>query len=83
MKKILLTITLVITMVVSANAQDSFFKSGDASYEGGSRDWGSAMPALPQGSVGTINADQSAPIGSGLLILSVLGGAYALLKKEN
>ena len=82
MKKILLVFAVLMTMVFSASAQsDDFFRGG--SYDGGSRDISSAMPGLPQGSVGSSNNDQSAPVGSGLLILSALGGAYLLRKSQN
>ena len=80
MKKILLVLTLLMTMVIGANAQsDGFFIGGD-NYDGSGRT--TAMPMLPSGSVGSIKGDQPAPLGSGLLIISVLGGAYLLRKKK-
>lgn len=82
MKKILLVFAVLMTMVFSASAQsDDFFRGG--SYDGGSRDISTAMPGLPKGSVGSSNNDQPAPVGSGLLILSMLGGAYLLRKSQN
>ena len=82
MKKILFTIALVITMVFSVSAQtDGFFTDGggDAGYRGVG---GGALPGLPQGSIGEHNNDQPAPVGSGLLVLTVLGAGYAMAKKR-
>ena len=82
MKKILLVFAVLMTMVFSASAQsDDFFRGGD--YDGGSRDINNTMPGLPQGPVGGINNDQSAPLSSGLLIFSVLGGVYIIRKKTS
>jgi len=70
------------TLGMVSNAQsDGFFRGGD-SYDG--RESSQAMPMLPSGNVGSINGDQPAttPLGSGLLILSMLGGAYLLRKKN-
>ena len=83
MKKIVLTIALVITLGLSASAQsDGFFRGGS---DAGSNDRaGGAMPILPSGNVGTVNSDQpaTAPLGSGLLVLTALGAGYALAKKR-
>lgn len=79
MKKILFALLLSITMCLGANAQsDGFFKS-----EEGYRDQSSSdLPTVPTGPVGTI-PDSDAPLGSGLLVLTVLGGAYALRQKRS
>ena len=83
MKKILLVFAIILTMGFCASAQsDDFFRGGGDSYDGGSRDINNTMPGLPQGPVGGINNDQSAPLSSGLLILSMLGGAYLLRKNS-
>ena len=67
-----------------ASAQsDGFFRGGSDDYDGGSRDISTAMPGLPQGSVGSSNNDQPAPVGSGLLIFSMLGGVYIIRKKTS
>lgn len=67
-----------------ASAQsDGFFRGGD--YDDGSRSGtglSSVTPMLPGGGVAHYNTDQPAPLGSGLLILSALGGAYLLRKKK-
>ena len=84
MRKIILAIALLMTVSLGARAQrDGFFNAG--SYEGGSRDEiGTTTPILPHGSVGQTDGDQPAtvPVGEGLLILSVLGGAYLLKRRE-
>ena len=82
MKKILFTIAIVLTMILGANAQtDGFFRDGggDAGYRGVG---GGALPGLPQGSIGEHNNDQPAPVGSGLLVLTLLGAGYAVRKRN-
>ena len=85
MKKLLLLTAIVTMLSLGARAQrDGFFNAG--SYEGGSRDdIGTTTPILPHGSVGQTSGDQPAtvPVGSGLLIFSMLGGAYLLRKKTS
>ena len=85
MRKALLTIAIVLTMVLGASAQsDGFFKNyrddvyGDRGGSGGDP----LMPALPGGGVGAYNTDQGAPLGSGLLMLTALGAGYALRKRR-
>ena len=80
MKKILFAIALVITMGLSASAQrDGFF----GEYANNDDRWPSGGPGLvmPNDNIGsTENAD--APLGTGLLIMTALGGAYMLRKRE-
>ena len=80
MKKVLVTISLVLTLGLGASAQsDAFFSYSDVNDQNRqSYDLGD-MPALPMRGQ---NTDQSAPIGSGLLILAGLGVAYAARRKE-
>ena len=79
MKKILLAAALVIAMGLGANAQrDSFFNDWDDIGNGLDRD--PEFPALP--SSHGIYDDITAPLGSGLLVLTALGGAYLLRKRE-
>lgn len=85
MKKILLVFAIVMAMIIGVNAQsDGFFRGGD--YDDGSRSGtglSSVTPMLPGGGVAHYDTDQpAAPLGSGLLILSALGGAYLLRKKK-
>ena len=85
MKKILLVFAIIMTMVIGANAQsDGFFRGGSDDYDGGSRGISNTTPLLPSASygVGETDNDQTAPLGSGLLILCALGGAYLLRKKK-
>ena len=80
MKKVLLAIALVIALGFGANAQrDSFFREWDD--VGNNLDRPSGLtPGLP-GEHG-LTDNQSAPVGSGLLILTALGAGYALRKKN-
>mgnify|MGYP003369691665 CR=1 FL=1 len=83
MKKALLTIALVATLGLVANAQPDGFFRNDGNGDNSTRtDISGTTPALPSGGVGAINRDQPAPLGSGLLVLTVLGGAYLLRKQE-
>lgn len=82
MKRIVLSVALVLTLGLSVNAQsDGFFKSTyqDANEEartgtGTSR----ALPGVP----GFGDEDVDAPLGSGLLLLAGMGAAYALRRKN-
>ena len=81
MKRIVLSIALVLTLGLSVNAQsDGFFKSTyqDANEEARTGT-GRAVPGIP-GFGG--EGDQSAPLGSGLLLLAGMGAAYALRRKN-
>ena len=85
MRKALLTIAIVLTMVLGASAQsDGFFKNYRDDVYGDRGGTGSdpLMPALPGGGVGAYNTDQGAPLGSGLLVLTALGAGYALRKRR-
>ena len=83
MKKIIFAISFVTMMVINANAQrDGFFGNYGDGSDGGSYgrtgDYGLATPTKPLGS--TQNED--VPLGSGLLIMTAIGTAYAFRKKE-
>ena len=82
MKKILLTIVFVLTIVLGANAQtDGFFRDGNSGNYG-NRGVDSDLPNTPSGVTGSLKGDYDAPLGSGLLVMTVLGGAYLLRKQE-
>ena len=81
MKKIILTLALVITMVCGVSAQDGFFRGGEGDYSG-SRTISGTLPGLPQQGIGATNNDQAAPVGSGLIILTALGAGYAVSRKN-
>ena len=106
MKKILLTIAIVLTMGLVAGAQqspntnnnnnnnsnnsnninnkntnanrDTFFNDWEDIDNGMDRD---GMEPLLPGSHG-LEDDVEAPLGSGLLVLTALGGAYLLRRRE-
>ena len=80
MKKVLFAIAIVMTMGFCANAQtDNWFQpKSNGFYE--DRDGGFVTPGLPGGHGYT--DDQSAPLGSGLLILTAMGAGYALRKRN-
>ena len=86
MKKILLVFVIIITRGFIASAQsDGFLRGGSDGYDGGSRGISNTTPLLPSASYGvgeTDNDQPAAPLGSGLLILCALGGAYLLRKKK-
>ncbi len=79
MKKVFFTLVLMVAMSLAANAQDGFFQGEGGSYD---RDGGSGstpnigLPVHNQG------ADQPAPLGSGLLVLTAFGAGYALRKRN-
>ena len=80
MKKIIFAIAIVMTLGLSASAQrgmDGFFTYDDMS---GGRNVD--LPALPNTGIGD-PGDVTAPLGSGLLVLTALGVGYALRKKKN
>ena len=82
MKKVLLTVALVIAMGLGANAQqsDNFFKNWDDVDNGLVTRETTTMPNLvgEHGNPG----DVGAPLGSGLLILTALGAGYALKNRR-
>ena len=83
MKKIIFTIAIVFMMVLGASAQtDGFFKDGGYDDNGTREIATGSLPRLPQGGVGANNDDQTAPLGSGLLVLTALGAGYAAYKKR-
>ena len=81
MKKILFVLVVLMTMCFSANAQsDGFFKSGGSENYSGRTE--TPTPLIPGTAPGT-TPDSNAPLGSGLLILAVLGGAYTLRRRDS
>ena len=86
MKKVILSIALVLALGLGASAQrDGFFNDWNDvgnglenynDFENGLR--GTVLPGLP----GHGDGDQPAPLGSGLLILTALGAGYAVAKKR-
>ena len=82
MKKILFAITLTITLGLTASAQysDGFFNDWDNGLDrtGIGNEIGFVLPTSHGNGLDT----PSAPLGSGLLILTALGAGYALKKKH-
>lgn len=80
MKKIFLTIAIVFMVSFGAKAQsDGFFRDGGIDNYSGRAE--SPTPIVPTGQVGTIN-DTNAPLGEGLLILTVMGAGYAIMRRK-
>lgn len=85
MKKVLVTLAIVVAFGFAANAQyfssqnDNFFNTWDDIGNGLDKP-GTELPGLPGGHGGT--GDVPVPLGSGLLILAALGATYALKKKR-
>ena len=82
MKKIYLTLVLVLSMSCNMFAQsDGFFKSNDEMYNR-INDPNAVGLNLPQTNIGEpINAPAT-PLGSGLLILTAVGLGYAIRKRK-
>lgn len=80
MKKIFLTIAIVFMVSFGAKAQsDGFFRDGGIDNYSGRTE--SPTPIVPTGQVGTIQ-DTNAPLGEGLLILTVMGAGYAIMRRK-
>ena len=81
MKKILIAI-IYITLGLTASAQysDGFFNDWDNGFDrtGTGNEIGFVLPASHGNGLDT----PSAPLGSGLLVLTALGAGYALKKKH-
>lgn len=77
MKKILLVLSLVITIGFGASAQsDGWFKaSGEDSYNERNASFG-----LP--TEHGLTTDAPAPLGEGLLILTAMGAGYAIARRK-
>lgn len=85
MKKLLLSLALVMALGLGANAQrDGYFNDWDDVGNGLDKiefDYGGLRdPGLPGGHGG---GDTPAPLGTGLVILTALGAGYAMLKKRD
>ena len=84
MKKLALTIAIVLTMGLSSFAQDGGLLNRGVTFDkeskgNGLRDGGGGM-GLPGGH--GLTGDQDAPLGSGVAVLLALGGAYLVGKKR-
>ena len=88
MKKTLVTIAIVLGLGMTAFADPyggGLFKRGtvidDEEFYGAGyyRDGGMLTPGLPNHNLGD---NQDAPVGSGIVLLTALGGAYLVAKKR-
>ena len=84
MKKIILAIAIVLMVGFSANAQrDSYFNDWDDVSNGLDKiefDYGGMRdPGLPGGHGG---GDTPAPLGSGIVVLTMLGAGYAVARRK-
>ena len=81
MKRIILTLAILMTMALSASAQsDAFFKWNNADNET-YRDIDNGISfALP--TAHGYEYDSEAPLGTGLLILTALGAGYAIKRRK-
>ena len=87
MKKLALTIAIVLTMGLSSFAQDGGLLNRGVSFDknntkGGMRGEGDEGGIGFPGGHG-LGGDQDAPLGSGIAVLLGLGGAYLIGKKRN
>ena len=83
MRKLIITTILALGLCMSLNAQkDSFFTyHNHEDYRGGSDEWGT-LPTLPASHGFDFDVNGEASISSGVLLLSGLGLAYALRRKN-
>jgi len=86
MKKILLTFGIVMTMIISANAQygqsDAFFGNWDGNDD--RLDIGEGFSFVLPGTHGNMfdTNGTTTPLGSGMLVLAALGAGYAASKRK-
>ena len=88
MKKILFAIAIILTICLTANAQgrDGFIHNwSNDNYDRGINDAGGLGLPNAGGLVngGQYGNDEPAPLGSGLLILTILGAGYAVVRKKS
>ena len=81
MKKLALTIAIVLTMGLSAFAQDGGLLNRGVSFDKQTRETGALEkgPSLPGHGEST---DQPTPLGSGVAVMLGLGAAYLIGKKR-
>ena len=80
MKKIILTIAIVLGIGFGVNAQsDAFFTQSISEY----RNADEVTPALPYAHDLEYHQPATTPLGSGLLVLAGLGLGYATLRKKS
>ncbi len=80
MKKLALTVAIVLGMTCMGMAQGGLFQKGSTGNDGQMREFDGPAISLPN-EHGSSN-DFDAPVGSGIAVLTVLGAAYAFSKKN-
>ena len=83
MKKLTLTLAIVLGMTVGAMAQGGLFQRGYSDYDSDymtNNDRTGSLLSLP--SHGSTEDVDATPIGSGIAVLVGLGAAYAVAKKR-
>lgn len=77
MKKLALTIAIVLGLGMASYAQGGLFQRGETpENQGPNRDGTPGLPGHGQ------SGNQDAPLGSGIAVLAALGGAYLVGKKR-
>ena len=91
MKKLVLTIAIVLGLTVGTYAQGGLFRrGGDAgnspdagySFSNTAKPGDSGNPLLPPHNTDGTDSDQPAPLGGGVALLVGLGGAYLVGKRR-
>ena len=86
MKKLSLTIVLLLTMCLGASAQyDGYFRDSESGYRDDNSYPGDGynLPLVPNSRPGEQPNMDAAPLGSGLLILTALGAGYAIARRKS
>lgn len=87
MKKVLVTLAIVLGMGLAADAQyntsgnDNFFSTLDEVGNGLDKPGGVELPGIPGGHGN--GGDSPVPLGTGLFILTALGAGYAMKKRRS
>lgn len=80
MKKVLLTLIMVVTVAFCANAQsDGFLR--DSNFANNNRE-GEDVNQIGLPKSHNSITDEAAPLGSGLIILTALGAGYAAARRK-
>ena len=83
MKKLALTIVVVLTMGLSVYAQNGGLLNRGVSFDKQDRSLRDEVPGVPGGGQHDLTGNQPAPLGSGVAVLLGLGAAYLVGKKRN
>ena len=81
MKKLALTIAIVLGLSMASFAQGGLFQRGNTPENNNEMNRGFIAPGLP-GEHG-LSGNQDAPLGTGIALLTAFGAAYLVGKKRN